>query len=98
MLMNKENNKSLLVLNKKIINCNICKRLKDFRTKVATEKRKMYTNETYWGKPITGFGDINGNFYNMLISTKLSLIIFMIIGKIELISAFLLIKKIFFKD
>ena len=20
----------------------------------------MYTNETYWGKPITGFGDING--------------------------------------
>ena len=48
MLMNKENNKSLLVLNKKIINCNICKRLKDFRAKVATEKRKMYTNETYW--------------------------------------------------
>ena len=60
MLMKKENNKRLLVLNKNIINCNLCKRLKDFRTKVATEKRKMYANEIYWGKPITGFGDING--------------------------------------
>ena len=60
MLMKKENNKRLLVLNKSIINCNLCKRLKDFRTKVATEKRKMYANEIYWGKPITGFGDING--------------------------------------
>ena len=31
-------------------------------------------------------------------ASKLSLIIFMIIGKIELISVFLIIKKIFFKD
>ncbi len=38
------------------------------------------------------------NFSNLLTTSKLSLIIFMIIGKIELISAFLLIKKIFFKD
>ena len=58
MLMEKFNNKSLLVLNKKIINCNFCQRLVDFRTKIAKEKRKMYRNEIYWGKPITGFGDI----------------------------------------
>ena len=38
------------------------------------------------------------NFSNLLTTSKLSLIIFMIIGKIELISPFLLIKKIFFKD
>ena len=38
------------------------------------------------------------NFSNLLTSSKLSLIIFMIIGKIELISFFLIIKKIFFKD
>ncbi|MEC8099986.1 MAG: uracil-DNA glycosylase [Pseudomonadota bacterium] len=56
--MEKFNNKSLLVLNKKIINCNFCQRLVDFRIKVAIEKRKMYRNEIYWGKPITGFGDI----------------------------------------
>tara|TARA_Y100001970_G_scaffold271857_1_gene367817 strand:- start:597 stop:2009 length:1413 start_codon:yes stop_codon:yes gene_type:complete len=37
-------------------------------------------------------------FSNLLTTSKFSLIIFMIIGKIELISAFLLIKKIFFKD
>ena len=38
------------------------------------------------------------NFVNLLTSSKISLIIFMIIGKIELISVFLIFKKIFFKD
>ncbi len=38
------------------------------------------------------------DFANLLTTSKLSLIIFMIIGKIELISFFLIIKKIFFKD
>ena len=38
------------------------------------------------------------NFSNLLISSKISLIIFMIIGKIELISVFLIFKKILFKD
>ena len=55
--MNKTNKKSLIVLNSKIINCQSCKRLVDFRTKVAKEKRKMYKEEVYWGKPVTGFGD-----------------------------------------
>ena len=40
----------------------------------------------------------NLNFANLLTSSKISLIIFMIIGKIELISIFLIFKKIFFKD
>ena len=40
----------------------------------------------------------NLNFANLLTSSKISLIIFMIIGKIELISVFLIFKKIFFKD
>ena len=40
----------------------------------------------------------NFNFANLLISTKLSLIIFMIIGKIELISVFLIFKKLLFKN
>jgi trk system potassium uptake protein len=38
------------------------------------------------------------NFANLLTSSKISLIIFMIIGKIELISIFLIFKKILFKD
>ena len=44
------------------------------------------------------YGLQNINFNNLLISSKISLIIFMIIGKIELISIFLIFKKILFKD
>jgi trk system potassium uptake protein TrkH len=44
------------------------------------------------------FGIQNMDFSNLLTTSKLSLIIFMIIGKIELISVFLIIKKVFFKD
>ena len=40
----------------------------------------------------------NLNFANLLTSSKISLIIFMIIGKIELISVFLIFKKILFKE
>ena len=40
----------------------------------------------------------NLNFANLLTTSKISLIIFMIIGKIELISVFLIFKKIIFKD
>ena len=47
-------------LNKSIINCKKCKRLVRFRKKISKDKRKQYQQETYWGKPITGFGDTNG--------------------------------------
>ncbi len=47
----------LTKLNKEIISCNQCKRLVRFREKIATEKRKQYINQSYWGKPITGYGD-----------------------------------------
>ena len=51
---------NFIQLNKKIIKCNKCKRLVDFRRKISKKKRKQYMKETYWGKPITGFGDANG--------------------------------------
>jgi len=44
------------------------------------------------------YGVSNINFTNLLSSTKLFLIIFMIIGKIELISILILFKKILFKE
>ena len=44
------------------------------------------------------FGLEEMGFANLLTSSKLSLIIFMIIGKIELISIFLVLKKVFFKN
>ncbi len=51
--------KSFINLNSKITQCHLCDRLVDFRLSIAKKKRKMYLNETYWGKPIVGFGDIN---------------------------------------
>ena len=46
-------------LNKTIIKCKKCPRLTNFIKKISTEKRKQNINENYWGKPVTGFGDIN---------------------------------------
>ncbi len=50
----------IISLNKKIINCNKCKRLILFRKKLLKKKRKQYINENYWGRPITGFGEVDG--------------------------------------
>ena len=46
-------------LNKTIIKCKKCPRLTKFISKISTEKRKQNINETYWGKPVPGFGDPN---------------------------------------
>ena len=53
-------NKKLQILNRKIIKCNKCKRLVNFRKKIAKNKRKKYFDQEYWCKPITGFGDQSG--------------------------------------
>ena len=46
-------------LNKTIVNCKKCPRLINYIKKISSEKRKQNMNETYWGKPVTGFGDKN---------------------------------------
>ena len=46
-------------LNNTIVKCKKCPRLVKFIKKISTEKRKKNINEVYWGKPVTGFGDIN---------------------------------------
>ncbi len=50
---------TLIKLNKEIVKCRLCNRLVNFREKIANEKRRQYIDQTYWGKPITGYGDIN---------------------------------------
>ena len=52
-------NHNILKLNDEIIKCKSCPRLKQFRDKIAKNKRKKFINEEYWAKPITGFGDSN---------------------------------------
>jgi len=39
--------------------CRRCPRLAEYRETVAEKKRKAYAHETYWGKPVPGFGDHN---------------------------------------
>ena len=46
-------------LYQKVVSCNACPRIVEFRTKVAREKRKQFMDWTYWGKPIPGYGDPN---------------------------------------
>jgi uracil-DNA glycosylase family 4 len=48
---------SLKQLSEQIEHCEACPRLRKHCLKVAREKRKSYASETYWGKPISGFGD-----------------------------------------
>ena len=46
-------------LNKTIIKCKKCPRLVKFIKEISSNKRKQNINEKYWGKPVTGFGDLN---------------------------------------
>ena len=50
---------TLINLNDKIVKCRSCNRLVNFREKIAKDKRRQYIDQTYWGKPITGYGDTN---------------------------------------
>ncbi len=49
--------KNLTQLEEAICNCKKCPRLVKWTKDVAKEKRKSYESETYWGKPVPGYGD-----------------------------------------
>lgn len=49
-----------MYLNKNLLNCQKCKRLVAWREEVAKTKKKAFMDWDYWGKPVSGFGDING--------------------------------------
>jgi uracil-DNA glycosylase len=49
--------RSLAVLHASLIACRRCPRLVAWREEVAREKRRAYRDETYWGRPVPGFGD-----------------------------------------
>ena len=44
-------------LTDEITHCRACPRLVEWRELVAREKRASFRDETYWGRPIPGFGD-----------------------------------------
>ncbi|MBO0852693.1 MAG: uracil-DNA glycosylase, partial [Nocardia sp.] len=39
-----------------LIECRACPRLTAWREQVAREKRAAFQDETYWGRPVPGFG------------------------------------------
>ena len=44
-------------LRAEVIECRACPRLVEWCASVAIAKRASYRNDTYWGRPIPGFGD-----------------------------------------
>ena len=48
---------NLAELQNRVLACTLCPRLVDHREKVALEKRRMYRDWEYWGKPLPAFGD-----------------------------------------
>ena len=48
---------SLPILNEQIRECRLCPRLVRHREEIGEVKRRAYRDQTYWSRPITGFGD-----------------------------------------
>ena len=44
-------------IHQQIITCDRCERLRTYCQRIATEKRRAYRDEIYWGRPVPGFGD-----------------------------------------
>jgi uracil-DNA glycosylase family 4 len=49
----------LASLDKKIEDCTKCTRLAKYIREIAKDKVRRFADQQYWGKPLSGFGDIN---------------------------------------
>jgi uracil-DNA glycosylase family 4 len=49
--------KAFTTLDRDITACDACRRLRTHCLTVADVKRKAYADQTYWGRPVPGFGD-----------------------------------------
>jgi len=52
-----ERRAALEALTTEIVACRLCPRLVAWREQVAQEKVARFRDETYWGRPVPGFGD-----------------------------------------
>jgi uracil-DNA glycosylase family 4 len=48
---------TLAALTAEIVDCRRCPRLVEWREQVARDKKRQFRGETYWGRPLPGFGD-----------------------------------------
>jgi uracil-DNA glycosylase family 4 len=44
-------------LNRRIVACELCPRLRDYCAEVARVRRRAYVDHEYWGRPVPSFGD-----------------------------------------
>jgi uracil-DNA glycosylase len=49
--------RDLAAVQRDIVTCNQCTRLRTYCEEIARTKRAAYRNDTYWGRPVPGFGD-----------------------------------------
>jgi uracil-DNA glycosylase len=50
-------NDKLMAARDAIVACERCSRLRDYCRRVGIEKRRAFRDETYWARPVPGFGD-----------------------------------------
>ncbi|RPJ61489.1 MAG: uracil-DNA glycosylase [Acidobacteria bacterium] len=48
---------SLEEIARRVVSCTRCQRLRSYCLRVAEEKKAAHRVETYWGRPVPGFGD-----------------------------------------
>jgi uracil-DNA glycosylase len=50
---------SLALIREEVVVCRQCSRLVQYRERVAREKKREFRADSYWGRPVPGFGDPN---------------------------------------
>ncbi len=45
------------LLRESIVACELCPRLREYCTRIGETRRRAYIDQTYWSKPVPGFGD-----------------------------------------
>lgn len=48
---------ALAAVHRAIVSCERCPRLRTYCRRIAIEKRAAFRDQTYWGRPVPGFGD-----------------------------------------
>jgi uracil-DNA glycosylase len=48
---------ALQLVHADIVSCERCPRLREYCQRIGREKRRAFRDDTYWAKPVPGFGD-----------------------------------------
>ena len=48
---------SIETINRRVVHCTRCPELRTYCAQIASEKKRAYLGETYWGKPVPSFGE-----------------------------------------